>query len=254
MFTRAIVREPAASLERGITSAPELGAPVYPTALEQHRAYVQALETCGLTVTPLDAEPDYPDACFIEDVAVCTRDFAMITAPGAETRRGEEARMDTVLGEFYDTLFHIQAPGTLEGGDVMMVGDHFYIGLSHRTNRPGAEQLIKALEQFGYTGSMVEMKEMLHLKTGLSYLEDNHLLITGEFTDMEVFSKFNRILVPDQETYAANCIRVNDYVIVPRGFDRTREAIERAGFKTLAVDTSEYRKLDGGLSCLSLRF
>ena len=103
-------------------------------------------------------------------------------------------------------------------------------------------------------GQAVEMKEMLHLKTGLAYLEDNILLVTGEFIHMDEFQSFDRIIVPEAEAYAANCIRVNDYVLVPEGFPRTREAIEKAGLPTLAVDTSEYRKVDGGLSCLSLRF
>ena len=254
MFSHAIVRPPAPSLEKGITSSPELGQPIYQRALEQHQSYVAALEHCGVTVTQLDPAPDFPDACFIEDVAVCTPEFALITAPGAPSRQGEEEGMTDVLGEFYKTRIPIQGTGTLEGGDVMMVGDHYYIGLSHRTNQEGASQFIRALEEHGMGGSMVPMAEMLHLKTGLSYLEDNILLTAGEFTGMEIFSQFNCIPVPDHEAYAANCIRVNDQVIVPAGFDETRAAIQGAGLSTIEVDTSEFRKLDGGLSCLSLRF
>ena len=254
MFTHAIVRTPSPSLVRGITSAPELGAPNYENALEQHRDYIKALETCGVKVRVLPAEESYPDACFIEDVAVCTRAFAMITSPGAPTRRGEEAGISGVLGSYYETIKYIQAPGTLEGGDVMMVKDHYYIGLSDRTNAEGAAQLISALEQHGMTGSVVEMDEMLHLKTGLAYLENNVLLVAGEFAEKDEFQRFTRIEIPTGEAYAANCIRVNDYVIVPEGFEKTRKKIEAAGLKVLTVDTSEFRKLDGGLSCLSLRF
>ena len=254
MFTRAIVRPPAPEFENAITGSPHLGRPDYPKALEQHKAYVAALETCGLAVTPLPAAPGFPDACFVEDVAVCTPAFAMITAPGAPSRQGEEAGFDQILSPFYDSRVRIQAPGTLEGGDVMMVGDRYYIGLSDRTNAQGTRQFIQALEDHGMAGQAVEMKEMLHLKTGLAYLEDNILLVTGEFIHMDEFQSFDRIIVPEAEAYAANCIRVNDYVLVPEGFPRTREAIEKAGLPTLAVDTSEYRKVDGGLSCLSLRF
>ena len=254
MFTNAIVRPPAPCLERGITSAPELGRPAYEQACQQHQAYVDALETCGVNITHLPAAPDFPDACFIEDVAVCTPEFALVTTPGAPSRQGEEAGMERILSQFYPRVLHMEEGGTLEGGDVMRVDDHYYIGLSDRTNERGAAQLTSALEDFGMTASRVNLEEMLHLKTGLSYLEDGVLLMTGEFAHMDIFKKYKCIEIPEEEAYGANCIRVNDYVIVPQGYETTRALIQGAGMKTLAVDTSEYRKLDGGLSCLSLRF
>ncbi|MCG8620226.1 MAG: arginine deiminase family protein [Desulfobacterales bacterium] len=254
MFKQTIVRTPARTLTEGITSAPELGKPDYEKALAQHAAYIDTLKACGVAVEILDADDRYPDACFVEDVAVCTPAFAMVTSPGAPTRMGEEAVITDVLGKYYDTIEHIQAPGTLEGGDVMMVGSHYYIGLSDRTNRAGADQLIAALEKHGMTGSAVEMNEMLHLKTGLAYLENNILLVAGEFTDKAEFKDFQRLEIPDHEGYAANCIRVNDFVFVPEGYPETQGKIEAAGLKVLTCDTSEFKKLDGGLSCLSLRF
>lgn len=254
MFKYAIVKTPAPSLASGITSTPQLGKPDYKKALEQHQNYIRALETCGVKVKVLTADEQFPDSCFIEDVAVCTRAFAMITSPGADSRKGEQKGTAAVLKEFYDEIQQVQSPGTLEGGDVMMVKDHYYIGLSDRTNRKGADQLIAALKAHGMDGTVVEMKEFLHLKTGTSYLEDNFLLVAGEFKDKNEFSAFTRIEVPADEGYAANCIRVNDFVIIPKGFPKTKKLIEDAGLKTLVVDTSEFRKLDGGLSCLSLRF
>jgi dimethylargininase len=254
MFKNAIVRTPAPTLVQGITSAPELGVPDYDKALKQHQQYIKALEACGVQVKVLEKDDQYPDSCFVEDVAVCTRSFAMVTNPGAATRKGEERNISQVLGNYYENIERIQAPGTLEGGDVMMVKDHYYIGLSDRTNREGAEQFITALEKYGMTGSVIEMEEMLHLKTGLAYLEDNILLVAGEFRQKEEFSPFTRIEIPEDEGYAANCIRVNNYVLVPEGFEKTKKLIEEAGLKVKTVDTSEYRKLDGGLSCLSLRF
>ena len=254
MFKNAIVRRPGHSLVNGITSAPELGKPDYGLAIKQHDAYIEALKSCGVGVIVLKADERFPDSCFVEDVAVCTRKFAVIANPGASSRKGEEIEIIEVIKKYYNDIEYIKKPGTLEGGDVMMVKDHFYIGLSKRTNREGAEQLIKVLGKYGMSGSIVEMLEMLHLKSGLAYLEDNVLLVTGEYINNLEFKKFNKIMIDEEETYSANCIRVNDYVLVPAGYPKTKEKIEAAGFKVIVVDTSEYRKVNGGLSCLSLRF
>ena len=254
MIKNAIVRRPGRSLVNGITSAPELGKPDYGLAIKQHDAYIEALKSCGVGVTVLKADERFPDSCFVEDVAVCTRKFAVITNPGASSRKGEEIEIVEVIKKYYNDIEYIKKPGTLEGGDVMMVKDHFYIGLSKRTNREGAEQLIKVLGKYGMSGSIVEMLEMLHLKSGLAYLEDNVLLVTGEYINNLEFKKFNKIMIDEEETYSANCIRVNDYVLVPAGYPKNKEKIEAVGFKVIVVDTSEYRKVNGGLSCLSLRF
>lgn len=256
MFKNVIVRRPSRSLVEGITSAPELGKPDYQLALKQHDTYIEALKSCGVEVTVLEADERYPDSCFVEDVAVLTKTCAIITNPGAQTRKGEEKEMIETLKGFYpeDKVEYVKAPGTIEGGDVMMVGDHFYVGLSARTNEEGAKQFIAALEKHGYTGSVVPLEKVLHLKTGLAYLENNNLLVAGEFVDSKVFEKFNKIIIDESESYSANCIWVNDKVIVPTGYERTKKAIEAAGYEVVLVDTSEYRKLDGGLSCLSLRF
>jgi len=254
MFKNAIVRKPGRSLINGITSASELGTPEYRIAIKQHDDYIEALKFCGLEVIVLQANERFPDSCFVEDVAVCTKKFAVITNPGAPSRKGEEKEIIEVIKKFYNDIEYIKGPGILEGGDVMMVEDHFYIGLSKRTNREGVEQLIKTLKKYGMSGSIVEISEMLHLKSGLAYLEDNVLLVAGEFIDNVEFEKFNKIIIDEDEAYSANCIRVNDYVLVPAGYPKTKEKIEDAGFKVIVVDTSEYRKVSGGLSCLSLRF
>ena len=254
MFTKAIVRRPAKSMVEGITSSPQLGKPDFEKALRQHDAYIEALKRCGVEVTVLPADERFPDSCFMEDVAVCTRKFAIVTNPGAASRNGETEGIAELLGRFYKDVDRIATPGTLEGGDVMMVGDRFYVGLSARTNREGARQLIAALERRGFSGQAVELREVLHLKTGLSYQEEGFLLISGEFLRAPEFASFKKIEVDPDEAYAANCIRVNDYVLVPAGFPKTEAKIRAAGLKVILVDTSEFRKLDGGLSCLSLRF
>lgn len=253
MFKNAIVRKPCPEIINGLTSV-SLGKPDYNKALDQHAGYVEALRSCGLNVKVLEADSQFPDSVFVEDVALCTSECAIVTNPGAPSRNDEKLEMNAVLKSFYKHIEAIEAPGTLDAGDVMMVGKHFYIGISERTNGQGAEQLISYLERYGMTGSMVPLKEMLHLKSGLSYLEQNHLLITGEFINHSAFADFQKIKVDPDESYAANSLWVNSTVLVPAGFPRTLAKIKQAGYHTLILDVSEFRKLDGGLSCLSLRF
>jgi dimethylargininase len=162
--------------------------------------------------------------------------------------------MIEILTDLYESVQLIEDPGTLEAGDVMMVGQHYYIGISERTNLNGAQQLISVLSKFGLNGSTVPLKNILHLKSGVSYLENNNMLITNSLKDFPDFQKFNLIMVDDDESYAANSLWINDNVLVPKGFPKTKDKIESAGYKTIEVDVSEFRKLDGGLSCLSLRF
>lgn len=256
MFKNVIVRRPCKALVSGITSAPELGKPDYELALKQHDAYIEALKQCGVAVTILEADERYPDSCFVEDPALITRKCAIITNPGAASRNGEKLEIIDAVKKFFpdDKIEYIKDPGTLEGGDVMMVGDHFYVGRSARTNEEGIRQLIAILEKYGLTGSEVTLDEVLHLKTGVNYIENNNMLVSGEFVTKAEFDKYNKILIPEDEAYAANCIWVNDTVIVPEGYPGVKKAVEDAGYPIILVDTSEFRKLDGGLSCLSLRF
>ena len=237
----------------GITKA-GLGKPDHELALKQHDSYIAALEKCGLEVEVIKADNRFPDSTFIEDTAVCTPHCAIITRPGAASRQKETAGLKDILVKYYGIIEEINSPSTLDGGDVMMVGDHYYIGMSERTNDEGADQFISILKKYGMTGSKVEMKEMLHLKTGLSYLENNNLLITGEFLKKPEFKIFNRIEIDPQEAYSANSLWINGTVIVPEGYSGTLEKIRSLGYETIITDTSEFRKLDGGLSCLSLRF
>lgn len=256
MFQNVIVKKPCKSMVDGITSAPELGKPDYNLACLQHEQYIDALRQCGVNVTVLEADESYPDSCFVEDTAVITRKGAIVSNPGAESRRGEAMDMLPTLKQFFseDQIAYIKSPGTLEGGDVMMVGDHFYVGRSARTNAEGIRQFIEILEGFGLSGSEVPLYEVLHLKTGVNYIERDTLLVSGEFIDKPDFQNFRKIIVPESEAYAANCIWVNDKVIVPEGYPAVEHSIREAGYEVILVDTSEYRKLDGGLSCLSLRF
>lgn len=237
----------------GLTSA-GLGLPDYDLALDQHAEYIRALEACGLDVLVLPADEGHPDSTFIEDVALLTGKCAIIMNPGVASRKEEPADMRTVLMDYFSYIHEVRDPGTAEAGDIMMVGTHFYIGLSARTNERGVRQVIGYLEQHGYSGSVITLKNVLHLKTGLAYLERNNLVASGEFVSNEAFQQFNILTIDSDESYAANCIWVNNRVLVPTGFPKTRKAIEDAGYLITEINVSEFQKLDGGLSCLSLRF
>lgn len=255
MFKNVIVRRPCKALVEGITTA-NLGKPNYELAVHQHDNYIEVLKKCGVDVTVLEANEEFPDSCFVEDVALCTKHCVIVTRPGALSRRGEilQADMQEALNKFFNNIEYIKEPGTVEAGDIMMVGDHFYIGLSARTNEDGGKQMISILEKYGLSGEIVPLQEVLHLKTGLSYMENNNLIVAGEFVSSPIFKDFNKIVINEDESYSANCIWVNDVVLVPAGYPTTKRDLEAAGYKVIEVDTSEYRKIDGGLSCLSLRF
>jgi len=252
-FKNAIVRLPCPEMTAGLSSA-SLGSPDYSLAMDQHAAYVEALRNCGLEVRILEADSRFPDSCFVEDVALCSPHGAILCNPGAPTRNGEKLAMEAVLLSIYKKLEYINFLGTLDAGDVMMVGTHFYIGVSERSNKEGADQLIAILTKNGLTGSMVSLSEMLHLKSGVSYLEKNRMLVTGEFVGHPAFAAFESLVVEPEESYAANSLWVNDTVLVPAGFPSTLDRIQEAGYQTRVLDMSEFQKLDGGLSCLSLRF
>lgn len=251
-FSDAIVRAVPSSIDAGITSA-DLGKPDYEKAREQHERYVGALERCGLEVTVLEADERYPDSVFIEDTAVVTDRCAIVTNPGAERRRGEVHEIEEVLSGLYENVERIVSPGTLDGGDVLQVGDHFYVGLTRRTNREGAEQLAAILRGYGFGASFVELRRFLHLKTGVAYLGGKDLLVAGELVARDEFDGFDEIVVTPEEEYSANCIRVNGQVLVPAGCEKTREKISGRGYEVIEMEMSEFRKVDGGLSCLSLR-
>jgi dimethylargininase len=256
-FTRAVVRPPGSSFAQGISSAP-LGEPSLPLALEQHARYVEALERCGLAVTALDPEASFPDSTFVEDTAVIARGRALLARPGAPSRLGEAAAIRPALERFFPALEEMSAPGTLDGGDVCEAGDAAYVGLSARTNRAGAERLAAFLAKDGIAAHLVDMTGVpgiLHLKSGMSYLGDDTFVVIDALLPRLELPKSARILrVQKQEEYAANCVRVNDAVLFPAGYPNLESQLRDRGFTPLVLNVSEYQKMDGGLSCLSLRF
>lgn len=253
MFTKAIVRKPAETFANGISTA-NLGKPDYHLTLKQHDAYCEALIKSGLELTVLEPNPDFPDSCFVEDTAVVTQDFGVIARPGDPRRLGEEEEIKKILKKEFAHLYFIEEPGKLDGGDIMQADNRFYIGISARTNLAGSKQLSEILKQHHYDVYSIPVCTMLHFKTGVNYLGDNNLLVHRDFCSKDDFKTFNRIIIESGEEYAANSLRINDYVLTPKGFPKTKASIEKQGYQIIELEMSEFQKMDGGLSCLSLRF
>lgn len=256
MFRHAIVRTPGENFADGLTTA-ELGRPDLPTALRQHEAYCRALESCGLKLVCLNADLQHPDSTFVEDTAVLTTRSAILACPGAASRLGEVDAIRDTIQQHFETIHQIEAPGTLDGGDICEAGSHFFIGISHRTNEGGARQLSRFLAADGFTSSTVDirgMRSILHLKSGTAYLNNRDLVVMDELAGREEFSGYNLIPVSSEESYACNCVLVNDRVLVPAGYPRLQADLVTRGYDPMPLEMSEFRKMDGGLSCLSLRF
>lgn len=256
MFSRAIVRIPGSNFADGLTTV-ELGTPHLDQVLAQHTHYCDALRECGLSLTILEPDLRYPDSTFVEDAAILTPHAAILTRPGAASREGEVAAIRASVDRFYSRTLTIDPPGTVDGGDICEAEDHFFIGLSLRTNEEGARQLTAHLNALGYTASTIDIRSMttiLHLKSGISYIGDNTLVVMEEMAANPQFARFDRIRVSAAESYAANCVSVNHRVLAAEGFPHLRAELIARGFSPLVLNMSEFQKMDGGLSCLSLRF
>jgi dimethylargininase len=256
VFTQAIVRIPASNFAEGLSTG-QLGVPRFEQVLQQHARYCEALRECGLSITTLEPDLAHPDATFVEDTAVLTTRNAILTRPGARSREGEVTAMRPVLRSFFPATVEIEAPGTLDGGDICEAEDHFFLGLSHRTNEEGARQLAAHLARVGFTSAVIDVREMnsiLHLKSGISYVGNNTLVVIDELAGHELFAGYDLLPVASQESYAANCVRVNERVLVATGYPRLTAELTARGFHPLELEMSEFQKMDGGLSCLSLRF
>jgi dimethylargininase len=252
MFTHAITRKPGPDFAAGISTS-NLGQPDYERMLTQHMTYVNTLRVLGLAVVELEALPGYPDAYFVEDVAVVVPEAAVITRPGAAARLGEEASMAPVLAQ-YRPLARIEAPGTLDGGDVLLVDRHCFVGVSERTNEAGADQLAQILAGYGYGCTAVPVAAGLHFKSSVNWVGDKTLLVTVDFADRPELAGYEKIVVPEGEEAAANVLWVNGRLLIPQGYPQTKQKLLDWGADIIELDTSEAAKMDGGLTCMSLRF
>ncbi|QYK40701.1 MAG: dimethylarginine dimethylaminohydrolase [Paracoccaceae bacterium] len=254
-FTHAITRRPAPTATHGLRAV-DTGAPDLTRMLAHHAAYVDALRATGATVIELDPLPDYPDAQFVEDTALCLPQGAVIMRPGAPSRLGEAAEMTPHLAAFYGTLDRIGgAASFIEGGDILMCETEILVGRSARTNAAGIAELAAIVARWGWPLREVETPPgVLHFKTDCSLVDAETILSTPRLAASGCFAGYRVIHTADGEEAAANAIRFNGAVIVPDGFPRTAERLAQAGYPVVAVGNSECAKLDGGMSCLSLRF
>ena len=253
-FTHAITRIPPRSAVAGLRSQ-DHGDPEIATLTEHHRLYVQALRDAGLEVTTLEALEEFPDSLFVEDTALCLPEVAVILRPGAPTRAGEAAAMAPALASLYRNVVELVGPGTIEGGDILTTGSEVMVGLSERTTSAGVAELAEALAPFGYQVTAVETPEgVLHFKTECSLLDATTVLATRQLAASGAFANYTVIEAEPGEEAAANSIRVNDVVFMPQGYPRTSARVRAAGFDVVELPNSECHKIDGGLSCLSLRF
>ena len=253
MFTHAIARKPGPNFAQGLTTAVNEEAPDFNILVDQHQKYISTLISTGLEVILLDALPEHPDAYFVEDTAVITSNVAVITNPGADSRKGEEKTIAPVL-EKYRNIDRIISPGTVDGGDILQVGQHFFIGVSERTNHEGAGQLGQILKRHGYAYTTVAVGDGLHFKSSVNYVGKNTLLVTEDFATSDQLAGYDILVTDKDESYAANTLFINDHLLVPRGYPNTLKKLEVLGHKIIELDTSEVRKMDGGLTCMSLRF
>jgi len=220
-------------------------------AVAQHEAYEAALRALGCTVERVAGQDEHPDSVFIEDTAVVLDEVAVITRPGAATRRGETPVVEAALAK-HRRIARIEAPDTLDGGDVVRVGRALWVGLTQRTTAAGAGQLARLLAPFGYSVATATPRDCLHLKTAVSALPDGRLLLNPRMVDAAAFGGRECIAVDPSEPYAGNVLCVGDTVLCPAAAPRTRARLDAAGYSTAAVDASELAKAEGGLTCCCL--
>jgi dimethylargininase len=283
---KGIVRRPGLNFAEGLTEA-GLGTPSFSEAVKQHGEYVQGLKECGVEVIALPViDTDFPDATFVEDTAIITgKKKIMITRPGALSRFGEVAAMkESILTYFHRqhqeetdralqdldvkqgddmtkveedyAIEEMKEPGTLDGGDVCAAGSTYFIGISKRTNEAGAQQLAEWLDNQGYTSHFVDIRHLplLHLKSGMTFIPPNHLVLIPALDPLPVFASFHRIVASSEEEYAANTLFINGQLLFPAGFPLLESQLRLLGYPIRLLSMSEFRKMDGSLTCLSLLF
>jgi dimethylargininase len=252
-FTRAITRKPAPGIVHGLR-AEDIGDPDFEQMLQDHAHYVVTLQQAGAVVTELEALEAFPDSVFVEDVALCLPEVAILMRPGAPSRAGEVAQMAPVLRDMFEQVIAIEGFGFIEGGDILTTSKEILVGRSERTDSAGIAELAAIVKRWNYSlREVVTPAGVLHFKTDCSLLDAETILATPRLDDSGCFEGYRVILTADGEEAAANSIRYNDLVLMPAGFPQTRERLLDAGYEVREINNSECAKIDGGMSCLSLR-
>ncbi|SHI82228.1 dimethylargininase [Shimia gijangensis] len=253
-FSHALCRTPSASVTDGLR-AEDQGDPDASVFLKEHEAYVTALRATGATVEVLPADEAFPDSVFIEDAALCLKGQAIVLRPGAESRLGESAALRPDLERVMNGVIDLETTGFVDGGDILCSDDEVMIGLSARTNRQGAEDLRPIVESLGYTLRILETPaDILHFKTESSLLDERTILATPKLAASGCFQDYRVIHTAEGEEAAANAIRFNDTVFLSSGHPRTAEILRKVGYNVQEMPTTQAALVDGGLSCMSLRF
>jgi dimethylargininase len=253
-FTHAIVRKPGASVVSGLRDGggPD---PDYAALLLEHAAYVDTLRGLGLEVDELAEAGDFPDSVFVEDPALVFTEGAIVLNMAAKSRAGETRLISPVLESSFERVLLMQGPGHADGGDVLVLPDRVLIGLSGRTDREGAEELVRLLGQLGKKGEIAETPPgVLHFKTGCSLIDEETVFAVPQMVSSSAFAGLRVVPVPEGETKAANKLRIRDAALISEGFPKSREIIETLGVRTIPMPTEQIGRIDAGLSCMSLRW
>jgi len=253
-FTHALCRRPSNSVTKGLR-AQDIGDPDQSLFVQHHQHYVDALRACDCKVTVLDALEEYPDSVFIEDAALCLAGTAIVLRPGAPSRFGESAALMPSLSTMFKQVTNLPGDGFVDGGDILVTDDEVLVGLSSRTNQAGFDALSELVTRLGYTIRKINTPaEILHFKTDCGLLDSNTIFATRALAETGCFENYKVIVAPELESAVANLIRVNDTVLISDGYPETHTLLQDAGFKVVCLPNSEAAKIDGGLSCMSLRF
>ena len=251
-FTHAITRKPSASVIEGLRAV-DTGVPSFEQMLKDHAAYIETLKETGATVHELPALDDYPDSTFVEDTSLCLVQGAILMKPGASSRAGEVAHMESTLRSLYSNVRKIEN-GFIEGGDILITGKEILVGRSERTDAEGVADLRELVKDWGYeVREVMTPPGVLHFKTDCSLLDSNTILSTKRLADSGCFEGYRVLYTAEGEEAAANSIRFNQFVIMAAGFPKTAALLRDEGFEVREINNTECAKIDGGMSCLSLR-
>lgn len=253
-FTHAITRRPPITICDGLRAVDQ-GNPDYARISAHHGEYVAALQKVGMTVVEMAALDEFPDCCFVEDTTLCLPQGAIVLRPGAISRRGEASAMAPHLSKFFKQIEVISGPGFVEGGDILVTEREILVGRSARTDAAGIAELTQIANAWGHSvREVITPPDVLHFKTDCSLLDHQTILVTPRLNASGCFADYTVIETAEGEDACANAIRVNDTVIMPSGFPKTAEILTARGYHVVTVNNAECAKIDGGMSCLSLRF
>ncbi len=249
----AITHTPSPSLSQGELTFLSRQPIDFDKAKRQHASYCDMLRRSGVTVVTFDKNSSFPDSVFVEDTALVLDEIGVIMPMGVASRQKETEFIQTELAKFRN-IEHIVLPERIEGGDILCIGKRLYVGLTSRTNAGGVRALEGMVKPYGYNVIGVNVSGCLHLKTGCTALDEHNILINPRWVDSKSFETFNQIVVPDEEPFAANILRIGNIICMHSGFAKTREMVEQSGYEVAVTDISEFQKAEAGLTCMSLIF